>query len=68
MNMCRHFKTKGQEMKNKKEEARWELLVRKVVAAKAISSLSLPKRKLEQQQQSPSLFREAINCYVSVAC
>ncbi|XP_071742699.1 BTB/POZ and TAZ domain-containing protein 1-like [Rutidosis leptorrhynchoides] len=63
--LCRHFKTKGQQMRNEKEEERWELLVRKVVAAKAISSLSLPKRKLEKPPRS---FREAINCHVGVAC
>ncbi|KAI7732319.1 hypothetical protein M8C21_010058, partial [Ambrosia artemisiifolia] len=60
--LCRQFKTRGTQMKNKKEEARWELLVKKVVAAKAISSLSLPKRKLEQELQ-PRSFREAINCH-----
>ncbi|KAK9060951.1 hypothetical protein SSX86_018131 [Deinandra increscens subsp. villosa] len=65
--LCRQFKTRGQHVKNKKEEARWELLVEKVVAAKAISSLSLPKIKVEQEEQPRSL-REAINCHVSVAC
>nr|XP_043635698.1 BTB/POZ and TAZ domain-containing protein 1-like [Erigeron canadensis] len=67
--LCRQFKTKGQQFKNKKEEARWELLVRKVVAAKAVSSLPLlPKRILEVDQQPRSLFREAMNFQVSVAC
>ncbi|KAI3802531.1 hypothetical protein L1987_30664 [Smallanthus sonchifolius] len=65
--LCRQFKTREKQVKNKKDEARWELLVRKVVAAKAISSLPLPKKKLEQQEQPRSL-REAINCHVSVAC
>lgn len=65
--LCRQFKTKGKQVKSSKEEARWELLVNKVIAAKAISSLSLPKRKIEQQEQPRSL-REAINCHVSVAC
>ncbi|KAJ0587066.1 putative chromatin remodeling & transcription regulator BTB-POZ family [Helianthus annuus] len=51
--LCRQFKTRGTQVKNKKQEARWELLVKKVVAAKAISSLSLPKRKLEQQELQP---------------
>ncbi|KAI3512849.1 hypothetical protein L1887_20169 [Cichorium endivia] len=64
--LCRQFKMKGQQLKNKKEEARWELLVRKVVAAKALSSLHLPKRKKEQQQ--PRSLRDAINNHVSIAC
>ncbi|XP_024973014.1 BTB/POZ and TAZ domain-containing protein 1-like [Cynara cardunculus var. scolymus] len=64
--LCRQFKIKGQQVRNKKEEARWELLVRKVVAAKAISSLPLPKRKRDQdQEQEPRSF---INHHVSVVC
>ncbi|KAD4585624.1 hypothetical protein R6Q59_035839 [Mikania micrantha] len=68
--LCRLFKTRGKQVKNKKEEARWELLVRKVVAAKAISSLSLAKIKFEQVQHQTASFREAIryNVNVSVAC
>ncbi|KAI7743786.1 hypothetical protein M8C21_004831 [Ambrosia artemisiifolia] len=71
--LCRQFKTKGKHVNNKKEEARWELLVRKVEAAKAVSSVSLPKtKKLEhqdyEQQEQPRSFREAMNCHVSVAC
>lgn len=67
-NVNRRFKTKEQQVKNKKEEARWELLVTKVVAAKAISSLPLPKRKLEQEQPPRSLVNKTLNQYVSVAC
>nr|GEV69791.1 BTB/POZ and TAZ domain-containing protein 1-like [Tanacetum cinerariifolium] len=59
--LCRRFKTKEQQVKNKKEEARWELLVTKVVAAKAISSLPLPKRKLDQEQQPRSLVNITLN-------
>ncbi|KAJ0938612.1 putative chromatin remodeling & transcription regulator BTB-POZ family [Helianthus annuus] len=70
--LCRQFKTKGQQVNNKKQEARWELLVRKVEAAKAVSSVSLPKTKLEhqdyEQEEEPRSFREAMNCHVSVAC
>ncbi|XP_076901226.1 BTB/POZ and TAZ domain-containing protein 1-like [Bidens hawaiensis] len=68
--LCRQFKTRGVQVKNKKEEARWELLVRKVAAAKAISSLSLlPKKKLLEQHQPARLLRESIiSSYVSVAC
>ncbi|KAL4559763.1 hypothetical protein LXL04_031908 [Taraxacum kok-saghyz] len=62
--LCKQFKMKGQQVKNKKEEARWGLLVGKVVAAKAISSLSLPKREHEQ----PMSLRDAMNNHVSVAC
>jgi hypothetical protein len=42
--LCRQFKLRMLQEK-KKDDARWKLLVRKVVSAKAISSLSLPKRK-----------------------
>ncbi|KAL6997065.1 hypothetical protein U1Q18_007187 [Sarracenia purpurea var. burkii] len=42
--LCRQFKLKAQQEK-KSEDGRWRLLARKVVSAKAISSLSLPKRK-----------------------
>lgn len=34
----------------KRDDARWKLLVRKVVSAKALSSLSLAKRKREEDQ------------------
>ncbi|XP_071711416.1 BTB/POZ and TAZ domain-containing protein 1-like [Rutidosis leptorrhynchoides] len=44
--LCSRFKTKSkEEMKNKKESIEWELLVKKIVLAKATSSLLLPKRK-----------------------
>ncbi|KAI3737386.1 hypothetical protein L2E82_27387 [Cichorium intybus] len=63
--LCRQFKIKGQQVKNKKEVARWELLVRKVVAAKAISSLSLPKM---EAQEKPRSLEDGLNNHVSVAC
>lgn len=44
--LCRQFKLKAQERKGENE--RWRLLARKVVSAKARSSLSLPKRKREE--------------------
>ncbi|XP_059644622.1 BTB/POZ and TAZ domain-containing protein 1-like [Cornus florida] len=47
--LCRQFKLKVQQEKKKGDDARWRLLVRKVVSAKAISSLSLPKRKREEE-------------------
>lgn len=44
-------------MKNKKEKkemVRWELLVKKVVLAKATSSILLPKRKrMEEEPTQP---------------
>ncbi|PIN18300.1 CREB binding protein/P300 [Handroanthus impetiginosus] len=45
--LCRQFKLKVQQDRRKSDE-RWTLLVRKVSSAKAISSLSLPKRKREE--------------------
>lgn len=47
--LCRQFKLKMIHEK-KRDDARWKLLVRKVVSAKAISSLSLAKRKREEDQ------------------
>ncbi|XP_030940000.1 BTB/POZ and TAZ domain-containing protein 1-like [Quercus lobata] len=49
--LCRQFKLRMQQ-DNKKDDARWRLLVRKVVSAKAMSSLSLPKRKREELQET----------------
>ncbi|XP_062169580.1 BTB/POZ and TAZ domain-containing protein 1 [Alnus glutinosa] len=49
--LCRQFKLRMQ-LDRKKDDARWKLLVRKVVSAKAISSLSLPKRKREELQET----------------
>lgn len=47
--LCRRFKMKGgEEIKNKWEEVRWEMLVKKVEMAKATSSLLLPKRKRKE--------------------
>ncbi|XP_009780507.1 BTB/POZ and TAZ domain-containing protein 1 [Nicotiana sylvestris] len=44
--LCRQFKMKVQQ---KGDDALWESLVRKVVSARTISSLSLPKRKREEE-------------------
>ncbi|KAH7528307.1 BTB/POZ and TAZ domain-containing protein 1 [Ziziphus jujuba] len=46
--LCRQFKLRMMQEK-RKDDARWKLLVRKVVSAKAISSLSLPKRKRDEE-------------------
>ncbi|KAI3995909.1 hypothetical protein MKX01_017106 [Papaver californicum] len=44
--LCRDFKLRREVSTNKGElDARWKLLVKKVVAAKVMSSLSLPKRE-----------------------
>lgn len=56
--LCSRFKVKGgEEMKNKKEKkemVRWELLVKKVVLAKATSSILLPKRKRMEEEPTQS--------------
>lgn len=46
--LCRQFKLRVKQDK-KGDDTRWRLLVRKVMAAKAVSSLSLPKRKREEE-------------------
>ncbi|PIN25520.1 CREB binding protein/P300 [Handroanthus impetiginosus] len=48
--LCRQFKLKAQQDR-RGNDARWRLLIKKVVSARAISSLSLPKRKREQEQR-----------------
>ncbi|XP_022769935.1 BTB/POZ and TAZ domain-containing protein 1-like [Durio zibethinus] len=54
--LCRQFKLKAQQQKMC-DAAKWKLLVRRVVSAKAMSSLSLPKRKREE-------LRETMGCHV----
>ncbi|TKY73589.1 BTB/POZ and TAZ domain-containing protein 1 [Spatholobus suberectus] len=46
--LCRQIQLK-MEQENRKEDARWKLLVRKVASAKAMSSLALPKRKRDEE-------------------
>ncbi|KAH6770528.1 BTB and TAZ domain protein 2 [Perilla frutescens var. hirtella] len=46
--LCRQFKLKAQQDR-RGNDCRWRLLVRKVVSAKAMSSLSLPKRKRDDE-------------------
>ncbi|XP_022736726.1 BTB/POZ and TAZ domain-containing protein 1-like isoform X2 [Durio zibethinus] len=46
--LCRQFKLKAKQQKMG-DDAKWKLLVRKVLSAKAMSSLSLPKRKREEE-------------------
>ncbi|KAL8230568.1 hypothetical protein R6Q57_000346 [Mikania cordata] len=60
--LCRRFKVRGgEEIKNKKEKERWELLVKKVVVARATSSLLLPKRKRVEEEARPAACREVNN-------
>ncbi|KAJ9677963.1 hypothetical protein PVL29_022753 [Vitis rotundifolia] len=60
--LCRQFKLKAQQVK-KGEDARWKLLVRKVVSAKAMSSLSLPKRKREEEPRQTLDHRHGIRSF-----
>ncbi|KAL4383292.1 hypothetical protein GQ457_15G006600 [Hibiscus cannabinus] len=46
--LCRQFKLKTQQQKLS-DDAKWKILVKKVSSAKAMSSLSLPKRKREEE-------------------
>ncbi|XP_038893905.1 BTB/POZ and TAZ domain-containing protein 1-like [Benincasa hispida] len=43
--LCRQFKVKMQQENDGKEDPKWKLLVKKVLSAKTISSICLPKRK-----------------------
>ncbi|GMI95198.1 BTB and TAZ domain protein 1 [Hibiscus trionum] len=47
--LCRQFKVKAQQQQGMGDDAKWKLLVKKVLSAKAISSLTLPKRKREDE-------------------
>ncbi|XP_002278192.3 BTB/POZ and TAZ domain-containing protein 1 [Vitis vinifera] len=60
--LCRQFKLKAQQVK-KGEDARWKLLVRKVVSAKAMSSLSLPKRKREEEPRQTLDHRHGLGSF-----
>ncbi|KAK9054563.1 hypothetical protein SSX86_025642 [Deinandra increscens subsp. villosa] len=58
--LCRRFKIKGgKEPKKRKEEVRWELLVKKVVVAKATSSLLLLKRKRVEEESATTAKRNS---------
>ncbi|KAK6924744.1 Zinc finger, TAZ-type [Dillenia turbinata] len=48
--LCRQFKLKMQ-LEKKEDDAKWRLLVRKVVSAKAMSSLTQTKRKREDSKE-----------------
>lgn len=52
--LCRQFKMKAQQEKTVGHDARWGLLVKKLVSAKAISSLSAAKRKRESSHECRS--------------
>lgn len=51
----RQFKMKTQSVKKGKEVTRWKLLAKKVVAAKVISSVSLSKRKREEEPRGMNI-------------
>ncbi|GAB2221296.1 hypothetical protein Droror1_Dr00012471 [Drosera rotundifolia] len=55
--LCRQFKLRMQQQK-RGGDAKWRLLVRKVMNAKAISSLSLAKRKREAEPRGIKLCHE----------
>ncbi|KAE8720497.1 BTB/POZ and TAZ domain-containing protein 2 [Hibiscus syriacus] len=46
--LCRQFKVKARQQKMD-DDAKWKVLVKKVLAAKAVSSLAIPKRKREDE-------------------
>ncbi|MCD9558987.1 BTB/POZ and TAZ domain-containing protein 1 [Datura stramonium] len=50
--LCREFK---QKVEKRGDDELWRSLVRKVVSARAISSLSLPKRKREEEEPRSNL-------------
>ncbi|XP_020218323.1 BTB/POZ and TAZ domain-containing protein 1 [Cajanus cajan] len=47
---CRQFQLKMQQNK-RKDDSRWKLLARKLASAKVMSSLSLPKRKRDEEMR-----------------
>ncbi|KAK1387688.1 BTB/POZ and TAZ domain-containing protein 1-like [Heracleum sosnowskyi] len=55
--VCWQFKLKMRLSRTGNESTRWKLLVRKVVSAKAITSLSMPKRKREDEPRVNSGIR-----------
>ncbi|EXB94438.1 BTB/POZ and TAZ domain-containing protein 1 [Morus notabilis] len=48
--LCRQFKLRMLQEK-RRDDSRWKLLVKKVVSAKTISSLSLSKRRREEEEE-----------------
>ncbi|KAE8721539.1 BTB/POZ and TAZ domain-containing protein 2 [Hibiscus syriacus] len=48
--LCRQFKVKAHRQKMD-DDAKWKVLVKKVLAAKAVSSLAIPKRKREDEER-----------------
>ncbi|XP_022137707.1 BTB/POZ and TAZ domain-containing protein 1-like [Momordica charantia] len=59
--LCRQFKVRMQQEK-RKHDAMWKLLVNKVVSAKTISSLSLPKRKADADADAIRTFGLQTTC------
>ncbi|XP_017250264.2 BTB/POZ and TAZ domain-containing protein 1 [Daucus carota subsp. sativus] len=47
--MCREFKTRTELQKKRKDITRWDLLAKKVMSARVISSLSVTKKKIKEE-------------------
>lgn len=59
----RQFKLKAQVEKRGKDGLRWKLLARKVVSAKALSSLSMAKRKREEEPRETTINHHGIRSF-----
>lgn len=62
--LCRQFKVKAQQ---KGDDGLWKSLVGKVVSARALSSLSLPKRKREEEPKM-SLDHHQVRSFMTTQC
>ncbi|KAI4336257.1 hypothetical protein L6164_014803 [Bauhinia variegata] len=49
--LCRQFQMRLMQQDKKKDDPKWKLLARKVASARAMSSLSLPKRKRDEEDR-----------------
>ncbi|KAA0055289.1 BTB/POZ and TAZ domain-containing protein 1 [Cucumis melo var. makuwa] len=65
--LCRKFKqrssTSPDENNKRKDDAQWKMLVRKVVSAKAISSLSLTNKKLSDLEEDRMIGHRGIGSF-----
>ncbi|KAK7265606.1 hypothetical protein RJT34_33228 [Clitoria ternatea] len=60
--LCRQFQLRMQQEKSK-DDQRWKLLARKVASAKVMSSLSLPKRKRDEETRVSSINNPGIRSF-----
>ncbi|KAL8143985.1 hypothetical protein V2J09_017017 [Rumex salicifolius] len=58
--LCRQFKLKLQE-ERRRDDAKWRLLVKKVMVAKVASSLSVAKRKRESEPEAKQVAKKMTN-------